>query len=168
VANDPPGAIDRYVTLLEEFPTDRIALNNLAVAYQIQGRDDGAAGLYLTSVRLGGAPSSTYAGAISLLYAIGDPEGVRAILREFERTHGGNPLLDQYRLSFSAAEFDFDAAAEAANDLMERARGTLQEVAAHFARASIRMVQGRVAEARSDLRSHGSMRPLGGRIGPAS
>ncbi|MDH3458009.1 MAG: serine/threonine-protein kinase, partial [Gemmatimonadota bacterium] len=147
VEEEPQTAIDVYRTLLDKYPTDRIALNNLAVVYTQLGRRKEASDLYVRSIALGGAPAVTFTNAISALYDLGLRDSAAAILARFEAEYPDQPQVLQYQAAFLSSEFNYPAAEALVQELRAAQRGnplfdmmTLSELAA-FAAA-----QGRVEE----------------------
>ncbi len=147
VEGDNDAAESRYVTLLEAYPTDRIALNNLAVRYRANGRTAEAADVYLRSVRQGGAPASTYSGAIDALIELGRVSEAEATLRDFEETFPDNPNGDEYRLRLAAVRLDYLEAQEAAERMAARVRGSPFEGPALATLANILFLRGQVDDA---------------------
>jgi tetratricopeptide (TPR) repeat protein/tRNA A-37 threonylcarbamoyl transferase component Bud32 len=147
VEEEPQTAIAVYRTLLDKYPTDRIALNNLAVVYTQLGRRKEASDLYVRSIALGGAPAVTFTNAISALYDLGLRDSAAAILARFEAEYPDQPQVLQYQAAFLSSEFNYPAAEALVQELRAAQRGnpvfdmmTLSELAA-FAAA-----QGRVEE----------------------
>jgi len=146
VEEDEPASSARYVTLLESYPNDRIALNNLAIAYRAFGRQREAADLYLRSIRNGGAPASTFEGAVSVLFELGDTAQAREAVDEFVGLYPENPSAQEMGINFLTAVFEYDDALVEATEALERNRGSVAEVSARLALAQIYLVQGRVQE----------------------
>ena len=141
------------MTLLEAYPADRVALNNLAIVYRTRGRDEDARELYVRSVRNGGAPASTYAGVIPLLYNLGDTTAAYETFEDFERTHPDNPAADAWRVSLRSAVFDYVGAERSVQRLIEQSRGTSREADVRVPLGQIRLVQSRVEEAGTEFRA---------------
>ena len=148
VEGDGPAAMDRYETVLEAYPTDRIALNNLAVAYRNVARPEDAAELYLRSIDAGGAPATTFDGVIPLLYSFGDTAEAQARARPVRADALGEaPVWVAARLSLLSAVFDYQGAEEAAEGVIEQVRGTPAEGEVVLSLAQIQLVRGRFREA---------------------
>jgi tetratricopeptide (TPR) repeat protein/tRNA A-37 threonylcarbamoyl transferase component Bud32 len=148
VRRDRQAAIDAYRTLLEKYPTDRIALNNLAVAYSLLGRLQEAADLLVRNLALGGAPAATYSNAVGMLYGLGKADSARAVLEDFARAYPENPQVGDFRAAFAAAAFDYGTAEDLTRTLLESRRGTpLVEAEAMLDLARFALIRGRLAEA---------------------
>jgi predicted Zn-dependent protease len=143
VEEDAPASTDRYESLLEAYPTDRVALNNLAIAYRELGRDEEASELYRRSIRNGGAPATTYSGLVPTLYAMGDTAEARRTLEAFRQAYPANPAADELRASFLSAVYDYPGAEEAARSVLETVRGTAAEGGEYLELAQLLLVQGR-------------------------
>lgn len=147
VEEDQQGAVALYRTLLEKYPTDRIALNNLAVAYGDQGRMAEAAELYVRSIALGGAPAATFTNVMGTLYALGEPDSAAAILAQFEEEYPNQPQILRYKSAMAAAHFEYDSAAAYAQTLGEAYRGNpLGEAMSLADLASYALIRGKATE----------------------
>ena len=102
VEHNEQESMDRYITLLESYPTDRVALNNLAIALWATGRTSDAAELSLRSIQQGGAPASTYMMAATILNELGDTVAVREVVDGFAFTYPDNPGVARLREEFLA------------------------------------------------------------------
>ncbi len=152
VEEDPGAANDRYESLLEAYPSDPTALNNLALAYRDLGREEDAIELYRRSIRTGGAPATTFGNAIPALYAVGDTAGARATLEAYRAAYPDNPQVADLGAAFLSAVFDFPAAEERARSLVEALRGTPGGGGALMSLAQVLLVQGRTADALESFR----------------
>jgi tetratricopeptide (TPR) repeat protein len=149
VTGDHPAAITAYRSVLEKYPNDRTALNNLAVRYQVLGRLDEAAELLLHAVSLGQATSLTYTNAVQVLYTLGAIDSAANMLELFARNHPTNPRVTRLRSQFASAQGDYDLAEDYARALRDAHRGDpAWELEASRMLASLAAVRGRMAEAR--------------------
>jgi len=147
VEEDQQAAIAVYRTLLEKYPTDRIALNNLAVAYGEQGRMEEAAELYARSIALGGAPAATFTNVVGTLYALGKRDSAAAILAKLEEEYPSQPQILRYKSAMAAARFQYDSAIAYAQALGETFRGNpMAEVMSVTDLASYALIRGRATE----------------------
>ena len=145
VEEDLPRAIDAYTSLLEVYPTDRIALNNLAVNYRRQGRLDAAAALYRRSIGQGGAPAVTYMSSVELEYSLGMIDSSRAMLESFRQEYPTHPSIPRVETSFASARFDYDSAETMVLDLIDASRGDpISHVSAFFELGAVRSAQGKM------------------------
>ncbi len=149
VAEDQQAANDAYRSLLEKYPTDRIALNNLAVNLGALGREEEATDLYLRSIELGGAPAVTFTNSISTLYGLGRLDTAAVILGKFEEEYPDHPETPRYRAAFESARFDYEAAEPHMTGLRAAQRGNaLLEMVTGVELANYALVQGRLREGR--------------------
>jgi tetratricopeptide (TPR) repeat protein/tRNA A-37 threonylcarbamoyl transferase component Bud32 len=147
VMEDRQASNDAYRTLLEKYPTDRIALNNLAVNYTAAGRSEEAAALHLRSVALGGAPAVTYTNAIETAYNLGWTDTARAVLEQFATEYPSHPFLLRFRSAFASAAFDYESAERYAREFQAAQRGSpLFASVANLELGSIVLLQGRLRE----------------------
>ncbi len=153
VEGDQQATIDAYRTLLDKYPTDRIALNNLAVEYSALGQREEATKLHLRNLALGGAPAAAYTNVIGILYDLGKADTARAVLEEFAATYPENPAIYSFRAAFAAASFDYASAERHLRELQAARRGVpMFEARAVLELANYSLVQGRPDEAYRRLR----------------
>lgn len=152
VADDKDASTDAYVSLLERYPTDRIALNNLAINYRSAGRTEEAEALYRESVNQGGAPAVTYTNAVELQYLLGMVDTATATLTRFVEEHPEHPQRRAMEAAFANARFDFDDGLQLLEAWRRDSRGVpISEAQALFSLGSIAAIRGRIEEARSLL-----------------
>jgi tetratricopeptide (TPR) repeat protein len=152
VTDDEQAAVTAYRTLLDKYPTDRIALNNLAVAYAGAGRRADAADLYMRSIEQGGAPAVTFTNAIPSLYEIGQQDSAAATLDRFEQEYPGQPQALRLRAALASAGFDYVAAEEHILALRSRQPGNpIVQAMAVGELASLELIRGRTARAMEHL-----------------
>lgn len=96
VTGDLPAEVAAYQTVLDAYPDDRAALNNLAIAYSYLARWEDA--LVLLDRAVNGPGSSFSAHANRPLYAAlgGDYEAARTALAELEERFPGTTLWDNW------------------------------------------------------------------------
>ena len=152
VVDSVEASIEAYQSLLDTYPDDHIALNNLAVNYRGQGRMEEAAALYVRAIRMGNAPAVTYTNAIGTLNEVGEADTAVAILDAFAAAYPAHPQLPIFQAGRAAAQFDYEAAARYSQQLLERVRiiPSLAAVA-NLNLASYAMIQGRPEESLSTL-----------------
>jgi tetratricopeptide (TPR) repeat protein/tRNA A-37 threonylcarbamoyl transferase component Bud32 len=146
VEDDRQASIDAYRTLLEKYPTDRIALNNLAVDYTSLGRTEEAAELHLRSLALGAAPAVTYGNAVEILYNLGRTDTAKAALRQFAAEYQNHPQVLRYQAAMAASQFDYGTAERFARELKAAQRGAVFEAVATAELASYSLLQGHLSE----------------------
>jgi tetratricopeptide (TPR) repeat protein len=152
VSEDEAAAVAAYQEVLDRYPADRIALNNLGLIYRTQGRDADALELYKRSIDAGAAPAVTFNNAIPIEYEIGDPDTARAILAAFRETHPDNPTPRFTLSNFMLAEEQYDSAVALLQEQRDAVRGTPRETGALFQMSNVATVRGRLEEARPMLR----------------
>ena len=149
VENDTTATIATYQALLEKFPDDIIALNNLATRYSATGRRQDALRTYKRSIALGAAPAVTFGNAIPLEYELGDPDTAWALLERYRASYAGNPQADVLLSRFLSATRAYDSSKAVLEALRARVRGNTRfEQDALFGLASLAGVRGQLAESR--------------------
>jgi tetratricopeptide (TPR) repeat protein/TolB-like protein len=152
VALDTTASVAAYQAVLDRYPEDRIALNNLGLIYRAQGRDAEGLALYKRSIATGAAPATTYGNAIPAEYQFGNPDTARALLAQFQEAYPDNPGIRQTLANFMMAEEQYDSARAALQGLREDVRGTPREVGAMFGLVNLNQAAGRLEESRPLLR----------------
>ncbi len=94
VTDDDEAVVTAYRTLLEKYPTDRVALNNLALQYEGQGRYEDAVELLQRSLDAGNTPAVTYANLVSNHAALGNWDAAEEVLRRYAATYPDNPSVE--------------------------------------------------------------------------
>jgi tetratricopeptide (TPR) repeat protein/tRNA A-37 threonylcarbamoyl transferase component Bud32 len=149
VDRDEQAANDAYRSLLEKYPADRIALNNLAVNLGAVGRREEATQLYLRSLELGGAPAVTYTNSINALYNLGRVDTAAAILDRFQVDYPDHPEATRFRAGFESARFEYGAAEQHTTALRAAHRdNALTQYMTGMELANYALVQGKLGEAR--------------------
>jgi tetratricopeptide (TPR) repeat protein len=142
------SAVLAYEKVLDLYPTDDIASNNLAVLYGERGEPEKAAELYLESIERGDASAVSYTNALVTLFEAGQADSAEAILGSFREAHADHPQILQYGAAMASAEFDFDAAQAYAQELLDAQRDNPQwEMVAELDLARFAMARGRLNEA---------------------
>ncbi|UCF41807.1 MAG: protein kinase [Gemmatimonadota bacterium] len=149
VESDERVANEAYRGLLEKYPTDRIALNNLAVNLGAMGHEEEATELYLRSIELGGAPAVTYTNSIQTLYNLGRADTAAAILDRFQQDYPDHPEVARYRAGFESSRFEYDAAEQHTTALRAAQRGNpMTDYTTNMDLANYALARGRLGEAR--------------------
>jgi tetratricopeptide (TPR) repeat protein len=153
VDDDDQAAIAAYRSVLDKYPDDRIAINNLANIYGSLGREEEALELRLRSISLGHAPAVTYQGTINSLYQLGEADSARQVLEQYAEEYPGQPVMMNFRAAFASASGEYDSAQAILENLRDSQRGNPQwEMLAAFQLASVAGVRGKLTEARRHLR----------------
>ncbi|MBI3981393.1 MAG: protein kinase [Gemmatimonadetes bacterium] len=153
VAEDPDATIVAYQALLEKYPSDRTALNNLANEYAGKNRLAEAVELHQRAIASGGAPAVTYQNAVARSYSLGQVDTARQLLAKFAADYPANPNVRTFAATIVAAERDWDSAQvlyQAAR--AERRGNALQEIGPVFSLANLAAVRGKVTESRALVR----------------
>ena len=147
VEDDQLRVRQAYETVLEDYPTDRIALNNLAVTYSGMGDRERAAEIYLRAIKAGTAPAISYPNAAQTFFDLGKPDTAQFVMDLFSEAYPENP--DFYRISgaLASARFDFDQAEAQTQRLLDVMAGNPGwEMAATANMASVSLIRGRIRE----------------------
>jgi tetratricopeptide (TPR) repeat protein len=163
VAEDEDGSMVAYQALLEKYPDDRTALNNLANAYVSKNRLAEAVELQRRSIAAGGAPATTYQNAVARVYSQGEVDAARQLVAKFAADYPGNPNVRTFAAQLVAAERDWDSAQALYQAARAERRGIpFQEIGPVFSLSNLAAVRGRYAESRSLVREG---QRLGGQAG---
>lgn len=151
VTVDRDEAITAYRALIEAYPDDATALNNLAVNYQEQGQLDLAADMFARALRADPYTAHYYGTLSTTLYEAGRADSARAVLSAFAERFPGHPNVAWGRFRIAYAEGDA-AAAEAElgpllqSEIMTSRRG------ANWAVHALRLREGKLRAARQHWR----------------
>jgi tetratricopeptide (TPR) repeat protein len=147
VEEDEQRAMQAYETVLESYPNDRIALNNLAVAYGGQGNRERAAEIYLQAIHAGIAPAVTYGNAVETLFDLGQGDTAVYVMNRFSEAYPGNPEAHRLGGALLSARFDYPAAEGHVQEYLELVEGDPgREMGAISDLASLALLQGRYQE----------------------
>jgi len=147
VEDDRQRAMQAYETVLESYPNDRIALNNLGVAYVDQGDRERAVEVFLRSIRAGIAPAVTYTNAVENLYDLGQSDSAVYVLEQFVEAYPENPAVHRYGGALLSTRFDYPAAEEHLQQYRDLVAGDPgREMGALSDLASLALLQGRYHE----------------------
>ncbi len=118
---NPEAAIEVYERMLERYPNDGTALNNLAVRLLDVGGWEDAAGYMERVVTMpGGGSANSYMNLSFLLWNVGDEEGARAWRDSTEARYPGSDAAEVVRVNILALEGDY----EQVHDIRERSAVT--------------------------------------------
>ena len=150
VVEDEDATIVAYQAVLDKYPDDRIALNNLANEYVGKNRLADAVALHRRAIDAGVAPAITYGNAIARTYNLGRVDEARDLIDKFRAAFPTNPGADEAAANLVASERDWDSAGAMFQAARAGRRGTaIQELGPVFSLASLARARGRLAEARS-------------------
>jgi tetratricopeptide (TPR) repeat protein len=152
------GQYDRattaYRTLLDIYPDEATALNNLAVILESRGDHEGAEEMARRALAV---DSSSYSHHVNLLIAlIGQRrfEETAAGLERMDRTFPDNPWLNFFRAGLAYARGDYTAAEESLRNLAEdnSSQSSMPRIAGHEVIAAVAATRGRLRLAESHVR----------------
>ena len=145
VAEDLQTAVETYQALLDRYPTDGVALNNLGVRLQGLGRLEEAAEVYQRAIQTRPGTRALYGNAINLFSVLGMQERMESAFNEFQEQFPDNPSVLRTGASLASSNFDYDRAEEYATRLLESRRGDpVWESVALFELGSLALVRGQV------------------------
>jgi tetratricopeptide (TPR) repeat protein len=148
VAHDTAKTVAAYRALLDLYPDDRTATNNLALIYSEQGKRREALDLYWRSIRNGTAGAVTFGNAIPLEAEIGSLDSARVIIDAFAATYPENPNVPLYRANYFAAVGKLDSARAILERRREATRGNARlQVNVLYSLLNIAVTRGRLDEA---------------------
>lgn len=145
VANDQQAAISAYQSLLERYPTDGVALNNLAVHLQGLGRLQEAAEVYQRAMDLRTGTPASYSNGIFLLNWVGMHDQAEAAFRQFEESFPDHPAVLRAGEGLASSQFHYDRSEAYATRLLETRRGDpVWESVALFLLGGLDFVRGHI------------------------
>jgi eukaryotic-like serine/threonine-protein kinase len=140
---DPEQAITAYRTLLELYPDDTAALNNLAVAYNARREHARAEDLYRRAIALDPTVASRYTNLIVVLVSQGRWAAADSILDEYRRRFPEQPHGALFAAGLAFSRFDFDRATALAAPLAaDRSVGVSVRANAHRGLGSVALIHG--------------------------
>jgi tetratricopeptide (TPR) repeat protein len=143
VTNDVDAGITAYRSLLDQYPNDAWALNNLALLYYDQGNMDGAMELLERAIQLDTYSPNAYINLAGGLHWLGARDSAHAVIDLLEEKFPGQPWVYRVRSGMLAAEWDY-AAAQAEVDLLMRSGSTSGRRWALENQAAIDLAEGRL------------------------
>ena len=148
-------AIDAYTRLLERYPDNVRALNNLALIYQERRRFAQAESLFTRAALTDSTIANFYFGIHGTQMLQGKFEESRRTLDLLARRFPENPVRLTVEIQDAAARQEWEEAERRAETRIAAANGdTLDLVDPYEALASIAMTQGRLAESERLWRTH--------------
>ena len=148
-------AIDAYTRLLERYPDDYRALNNLALIYNDRRQFAIAESLFTRATRVDSTIPNFYFGIHSAQVFQGKFRESRATLDLITRRFPGNPILLNVEIQDAAAQQHWEEAERQAETTIAAAQGdTLALIDPYEALAGITMTRGRLGEAERLWRTH--------------
>ena len=151
VTQNSDEAITAYRALIDAYPDDATALNNLAVNYLESGQLDLAAEMFARAVRADPYTAHYYANLFDVLYSAGRPDSARAVLHTFAEQFPDHPNVAWGRFWFAYADAD-PAAAETELDALLRSEILSLRRQANRAVHALRLREGKIRLARQHWR----------------
>jgi len=151
IEQDPERAAAAYSSILDKFPQDVTALNNLGSIYDRRGRTVEALDLYRRAIATRLAPSLTYANAVSNAGGEGRIELADSLLRQFTRDFPTSSELTESAIILADFRQDFGAVDSIARVLV---RGSAIERSAGYQYLTmLAELGGRMADAGREQRN---------------
>jgi tetratricopeptide (TPR) repeat protein/tRNA A-37 threonylcarbamoyl transferase component Bud32 len=141
----------RYLSVLEKYPQDVTALNNLGAIYDRLGRTREALEQFRKTIATGMAPALTYSNAIVLAADGGSPDLADSLLRQFERDFPESAELTTTRMAVADDAQDFRAVDSLAR-VMVRGAPLLRALGHQYLTTQAEL-GGRLADAARELRN---------------
>jgi tetratricopeptide (TPR) repeat protein len=118
VTNDTDAGITAYRSLLDQYPNDTWALNNLALLYYDQGNMDGAMQLLGRAIQLDPYSPNAYINLAGGLHWLGVRDSAHAVIDLLQENVPGQPWVHRVRSGMLAAEWNYDSAQVEIDSLM--------------------------------------------------
>jgi DNA-binding SARP family transcriptional activator/TolB-like protein len=151
---DYDTAIDAYRRVLERFPDNTRAINNLALVYQDRRQYATAESLFTRAAQVDSTIANFYFGIQGAQMLQGKFADSRRTLDLIARRFPGNPVLLTIEIQDAAAQQHWEEAERHAETRIAAAKGdTLDLIDPYEALSGITMVQGRLAEAERHWRT---------------
>lgn len=152
VTEDLDRAAAAYRSLLEQYPEDTWALNNLSIVLSEQGDEDRAEELLLRAIATGQAGVSEYTNLIEGRVGDGRLAGADSILGAFAREYPDHPLVHPYRALISYRQGAYGTAVEAMDSFLAVTPGqTEPQIRGRIERTHLLAALGRFEEAAETL-----------------
>ena len=140
-----------YTSLIDKYPNDVTALNNLGTIYDRQGRHREALAMYKRAIETGVAPALTYTNAAFLLAYQGLPGEADSMLAKLEGDIPGASEIAATSLTLATLRLDFRAADSIARSML---RGSpVERAIGHQSLSMMASLGGRMKEASRQLRT---------------
>jgi eukaryotic-like serine/threonine-protein kinase len=148
VTRDQRAAIAAYRSLLELYPTDIAAMNNVAILYHRTGQHQEAASHYAGAIAIDSTLRNAYTNLASELMELARPDEADRLLDMFEARFGQTQTSLIRRFHLAGARRDYDAARDVAETMREVGRSSppVRALAA-YALSAIADIHGSLAEA---------------------
>ena len=140
-----------YLSILDKYPQDVTALNNLGAIYERLGRRTEALDYYRRAITTRMAPSLTYANAVGIAGDQGAMDVADSLFKQFARDFPASSDLPETAIDLADSRQDFRAVDSIARVLV---RGSpIERATAHQYLATLAELKGRMADAAREQRN---------------
>ena len=151
VTRNRDQTISAYTTVLDMYPNDTYALNNLGTVYNGLREHERAAQFYARALAVDSTNRLHYSNLASSLSRIGMFDSAAAIVERFERRFPGNPEVAISRILGAAYRKDYGAAEQLGYSLIEEQRGRVfWEALAYLWLGNLSAMRGKLNRAQRD------------------
>jgi tetratricopeptide (TPR) repeat protein len=147
VTGENERAIAAYEQMIERYPDELAALNNVAIIYNEQGDGLRAAQMYRRLLAQDSTRRNPHSNLVFALAGSGRVEEARGALELARRRFPGDPQLDRSEAIVHAASGDLPAAERSAQTFVMEARAPLQRAQGSGDLATLSMMRGRPGRA---------------------
>ena len=160
VTLDNDAAITAYRTLLEQYPDDGWALNNVALQYAEQGKLDLSIEYLERAIEADPYSPNAYINLAAGLHFLGRGDSALAVMDRLEETMPSNPEVIDWRARFAAADWDYETARALAEELSRTDKTEFRRRALDLM-AAVELAEGRLERAeRNWLDARSSDNPM--------
>jgi len=146
VTLDNDAAITAYRTLLEQYPDDSWAMNNVALQYRQQGKLDLTSEYLARAITADPYSPNAYINLALTLHFLGQRDSASAVLDQLEEVIPENPEATEWRARFAAAEWDYGASRDLAAELSRTDKSEFRRRALEL-NSAIDVAEGRLDQA---------------------
>jgi tetratricopeptide (TPR) repeat protein len=148
VEGDDEKAVTAYLSILDKYPRDRVALNNIGVAYTRLGNEREAARWYSEGINQGVAPAISYVNVIGARIRLGNLAAADTALERFLTRFPDHTARYIMQAHVAAASWDYERVAAAIDTHLEVFEsGADEEWAGYTYRRALAAVHGRLHDA---------------------
>ncbi|HET7040360.1 MAG TPA: tetratricopeptide repeat protein, partial [Gemmatimonadales bacterium] len=151
VMSDPDRTIAAYRTLLEKYPDDYIALNNMGVAYYMSGDLERAVEAYRRGIEADSSRVLSYGNLAGTQAEIGQLAAAESTLAALEARFPGNQRGLFYRHDIAYAQGDYETTERLSRQIRDLMPGPMAVNVTHGL-VRLLILRGRLAEAESEAR----------------